>query len=136
MEYMDQFLEEVQTPERKARSISNELNLFKINLYDENLNNKKIDKLTSYMERLFDNKEYSLSRVQELLSSIYKGIGAEKTQQKKNDVVDKYIDIYRKALQENLAKNTEDMHAGPSSSIDAVTPPKSRKTKGKKTIKN
>ena len=83
MEYMDQFLEEVQTPERKARSISNELNLFKINLYDENLNNKKIDKLTSYMDRLFVNKEYSLSRVQELLSGIYKRIRAEKKQRKK-----------------------------------------------------
>ena len=64
MEYMDQFLEEVQTPERKARSISNELKLFRKNLYDEKLNNKKTDELTSYINRLFVNKEYSLARVQ------------------------------------------------------------------------
>ena len=61
------------------------------------------------MDRLFVNKEYSLSRVQELLSSIYKRIGAEKPQQKKNNVADKYVEIYRDALQENLAKNTEDI---------------------------
>ena len=72
--------------------------------YDENLNNKKIDKLASYMDRLFVNKECSLSRVQELLTSIYKRIAAEKNTTEKNDVVDKYIEIYRNTLQENLAK--------------------------------